>query len=550
MLEGVASSTESLTLPKNSFALPETAYNNIGEPVLFTNIVPPKLELPDLRTYLSYYGTNARPDIGAASKLLYFGLKGSETPVGVMAGEKLFLRYDSTKKPGTFIFSPDNLPTNLWITATKDDNKANVEVEMNDERGVPVTEPAIRASFALTARDFTRTGGPAWEIGKFKVDGTLLARQRARWFGQDQFLNQHGGEEFADQIGRERVEFGEGNERYVIYVKENDCLIWDGQKWHSVQIGEASRNFPLMCVNKIDDRLMRLDLWDAGGQGHVALNLVKSKEAWSPKSFEQDFKFISSRTLSQYVFQIKKERMVLRPFDWLLMTDTGWKPLTTVEEIDAYVERKTPGVLFVFSGPSQKDDKQVLKGVLYSPSRTDTSEVLFPFDQAAILGGTRPESESSSPPPANMPESMHDQPEVDLPAERVIIPNAAEEDPSPLQQIDQAPAEMLNDGHGSLEELQSMHPPVEIEIPENVILAPSVAPEAPDETLQQRVEEPASPVEEFSPVEPQAQISEAPIIVKPRNRKEPSKTVQVKKGGRKPGQLRDEIKFLLQDNNK
>ncbi len=121
------------------------------------------------------------------------------------------------------------------------------------------------------------------EIGKWKVDGTLLARQRARWLGQDLFLSRHGGDEFADLKDKDRVEFGDGNDRYSVYVKLGDCLIWDGQKWQNVRLGESSINFPLMCVTKVDDRVMTLVLWDVGGQGHVVLNLIKSKEAWTPK---------------------------------------------------------------------------------------------------------------------------------------------------------------------------------------------------------------------------------------------------------------------------
>lgn len=562
-----------LVLAKNSFTQSDAAYNDIGAPVLTTSVVQPKLELPDLRAYLTYYGTNARPDIGAASKLLYFGLKGTDAPVGAPDGEKFYLRYDATKKPGMFVFSPDNRPTNLWMIAKKDDAKANIQVGMVDENGAPVTEPAVRSTFVLAARDFTRAGAAAWEIGKWKVDGTLLARQRARWFGQDQFLNKHGGEEFNEQEGRERIEFGEADDRFVVYVKEGDCLVWDGHKWMPVQVGEASRGFPLMCVNKIDERLMRLDLWDAGGQGHVALNLVKSREAWTPKTFEQDFKFVSSRTLSQYVFEVRKNRLVLRPFDWLLLTEKGWIPLTTVEEIDGYVDRKTQGVLFVFAGPAQKEEKQVLRATLYSPSRTETYDIDFPLDQTSILGGqrveeqtqkqegdTKPQEDSqesgeqeSNGQDSSEQEDSEERPEAEEETNRIEDqPNS--EDASLQEGRDgyrpiERDEEAIQQGRGTPEEMEAMHPPQQYEeLPEGVILAPLVPQDGDsEEQVEEFFEENFEP-----PVEEEPQITKASFEEKRSHRRtsEVRGNPQLKKSKRRPGRLRDDIRFLLQDNDK
>ncbi len=371
-------------LPKNAFAQSPEAYNAIGGPILTVLLVPPKIELPDLRPYLVYYGINDRPDISATATVLHFGLKGSDTVASAAPGARLYLKYDNSKRPGAYVFSADNQQTRLWIEAEKDANKANVKVRMVNDNGEVVSEPSQRANIVLTASTFARLGGGTWEIGKWKVDGTLLARQRARWLGQDQFLNTHGGEEYADFKDKERIEFGEGNDRYSVYVKSGDCLIWDGQRWQNVRLGDGSRGFPLLCISKIDDRVMTLDLWDVGGQGHVTLNLIKSKEAWTPKTLEQDFKFISTRTLSQYVFEVKKERMVLRPYDWLLLVDKAWVPLTTPEQIDDYVDRKTQGPLYVFVGPVQKEDKQVLQAIIYSPARTEMDVVEYALDQPVL----------------------------------------------------------------------------------------------------------------------------------------------------------------------
>ena len=386
------------SLPPSSFDLSAAAYDTIGPPVLTVSIPPPTFQLPDLRPHLNYYGTNERPDIPSAATMLHFSLKGTDSLATVMPGEPLYLQYDGSARPGRYVFSSDNDPSSLWITAEPGEGQATVIVHMKDEEGAPVTEPKTREKLVLKTRDFSRFSGEKWEIGKWRVDGTLLARQRARWMGQDLFMNAHGGEEYADIVGKERIEFGEKDQQYVVYVGEGDCLIWDGERWQTIKPGEGSRDYPLMCVKKIEDRLMRLELWDVGGKGRVMLNLVRSREAWNPKSLERDFKFLSTRTLSQYVFEVKKERVVLRPFDWLLQKEKDWVSLSTVEEIDAYVQRQTPGVLFVFQGPAYSEEgRQVLRGTFYSPSRTNKEVVDWPLDQSPLLGpGLRSESPRSS----------------------------------------------------------------------------------------------------------------------------------------------------------
>jgi hypothetical protein len=164
-----------------------------------------------------------------------------------------------------------------------------------------------------------------------------------------------------------------------------------------------------MSIKKIDDRLMSFELWDAEGKNKITLNLLKSTEGWVPQNI-QAFKFVGARTRTQFVFEINKERILLSPQDWLLLIDNNWKKLTTPEEIDAYVERKTIGPLFVFDGVEKKDDKQVMQGTLFNSTRTDTQSVEIPMQQSNKKDDThqkpvpKPSNEKQEPPqPANLP---------------------------------------------------------------------------------------------------------------------------------------------------
>ena len=148
------------------------------------------------------------------------------------------------------------------------------------------------------------------------------------------------------------------------------------------------------------------------GKNRINLNLLKSNEQWIPRNLQQDFKFVAARTRSQYVFEINKERVLLKPKDWLVQTDTGWKKLETAEDIDNYVERKIHGALFVFDGVVKKDDKQVLMGTLFNASRTDAQMMEIDLAQGNMTIITMPQDkgnhhQSQSMRQAHKPEPTH-----------------------------------------------------------------------------------------------------------------------------------------------
>lgn len=368
-------------LPKSAFELPQERYNQLGQGILNLQHAAPSVQLPDLRQQLIYYGKNGRPDAHTNYTLLHFSLNGgnNKAVVSTRPEQPLYLIYD--RKTSRYVFSPNNEKSSLWVEATPiDNNEVQIKVTLTNDKGEKVTEPENYAQFSLPEKEFIRYAGTSWELGSYRVDGTLLARQKARWFGADRFLEHHGGEDYQDMASRQRVDFGENDDIYSVFVKINDTLIWNQKdnRWQVVAPGEDSLGHPLLVVKKIEDRLMTFELWDVEGKGKILLNLLKSTEPWTmqnAQSLQPMFKFVGARTRTQNVFEVNKERMVLSPSDWLLLTPKGWKKLATEEEIDNYVRRKTSGTLFVFEGIGRKDERQVMKGTLYSPSRNDYQSV-------------------------------------------------------------------------------------------------------------------------------------------------------------------------------
>ena len=184
-------------------------------------------------------------------------------------------------------------------------------------------------------------------------------------------------------VGKQRIDFGEKDELYSVYVNVGDVLVWENNRWKVARPGDDSLGKPLMLVKKIDDRLLNFELWDVEGKSKIQLNLLKSVESWNPQNLQQSFKFVGARTRSQFVFEIDKERVFLSPQDWLIKTEAGWKKLMTAEEIDDYVDRKSVGPMFVFDGIVNDDARQMLSGVIFSPSRADVSIIEIPMQQGA-----------------------------------------------------------------------------------------------------------------------------------------------------------------------
>lgn len=372
------------TLPKNVFSQTKEAYDAIGNSILNLKYSPMTMQLPDLRKHLLYYGKNGRPDAKEAKPVLHFAFTGNKTLSSSSPNEKMYVLYDRTTSPPQYIFNPGNAETPLWIQATATDHEAHIKVSMQNDNGQIIQEPWSHAQFTLPQKDFVRPTTTPWEIGKWRVDGSLLARQKARWYGPDRFLENHGGEEYAQEKGKQRIDFGEGDQLYSVFFGLGDGLIWINDTWKAVQPGVNSLGYPLLIIKKIDERLMHLELWDVDGQSKVNLNLLKSNEAWMPQNVLQNFKFLGSRTRSQFVFEINKERMLLRPQDWLVLTPNGWKKLNTPQEVDDYVSRKLTGILFIFDGIERRGDQQYIMGTLYNSSRSEAKPIEIPITPTPI----------------------------------------------------------------------------------------------------------------------------------------------------------------------
>lgn len=371
-------------LPNGAFTLTKQAYDAIGKTGCNLKFTPMTLQIPDLRNQLIYYGRNGRPDAQADHQVLHFSFANNVTPFSITVGERIYLSYERKPGGGQYCCSPWNLESPMWLEVTSSGNTANIHIFMRDEDGHMITEPEAHAQFSLQEKEAARANARAWDMGKYRVDGSLLARQKAKWMGQDLFLARHGGDEFSDWQNKHRLDFIDDEDNaYSVYAGLNDPIIWKDNRWHEVKAGTDSVAYPLMIVKKVDERIMTFDLWDVGGRSKVPLTLIKTSESWSPQQVQDKFTFLGARTRSQYIFEIDGQRMLISPKDWLLQTEEGWIKLSTPQLVDDYVERKLVGVLFVVDGLTRKEGKQVLLGMIFNPARTETQEIEIPVQQQA-----------------------------------------------------------------------------------------------------------------------------------------------------------------------
>lgn len=400
-------------LPNSPFFV-EGSDHDFEEGALALKWVPPQMQLPDLRGELIFYGKNGRPDNIPGKRSYHLALKGSQERKLIPERERTYLIYKGNYTPPSsqtyretispaqrpiwgevtpqkeresYIFSPDNQPTALWLeVAPLNDQEVAVRVNMLDEKGALVASPQELCSFSQPLQDFPKAETMGWDLGKYRVDTTLLVRQKARWIGPDLFLEMHGGEEFAYALGRERIDFFDPSTPYSCFVKEGDLLIWKEERWEVADAHQSTQNLPLMVVRKIDEKIISFDLWDPEGKGKVALSLLRSREAVGTPNLSQEFKFVGAKTWAQFIVENRdRERITLKPQDWLVLTENGWIKLDTPEQIDDYIEHRLTGPLFIFDKMTRQNGRQVLVGHLFNTSRTQVETVELPASSNTSL---------------------------------------------------------------------------------------------------------------------------------------------------------------------
>ncbi len=360
--------------PKNGFRISPSAYSAIGKGPLHLVQTKPTIQLPDLRTELLFYGVNARPDASFEDPLVHLAFKDGPTFKSIRGGERCYLKFEQ----GSYAFSDEE--TNLWIVAdTATNGKIHFHLGLLTHDGKEIDKPAAHASFTLPLIQTHGRAATSWDLGNFKVDNSLLARMRTRWYGEDLFLADHGGEEFAIARGRERIDFGEGCDLYSCFLALGESLIWKEGRWHTPLDNEDTSSYPLLHLRKRDHKLMILDLYDVEGRAKLSLSIMRARSGCEANALRDALRFVAAKTWSQFVLEAGTERIEVSPGDWLLFDGGGVRKLSSLSDIDSYVAGTLSGELMVIEKLARKEGRRLLCTHIYNATRNVLYEHEIPL---------------------------------------------------------------------------------------------------------------------------------------------------------------------------
>jgi hypothetical protein len=355
--------------PASGFSLKDKSYHTLTFSPLQVPYSLPSLRIPDLRAALKFHGKNSRPDVREGA--LFFSLGASKDIISVHPGVPEFI----IQQGGAYVLSLKNYPTDLWFEAIAEGPNARIQVFVKDENGKTLNDPKEYNSFTLPEKPASFSQG--WQIDNFRVDGTLLARQKAKWSGRDLFLEQNGGVEFMPLQDKQRITFGEGEDQYSVYLDKGDVLAWRDGRWRADIL--HTENLPLLRVDKVDERLIGMTLFSPKGDAKLLLNLLKTPDPLNLISLPKDFYFQGARTRLHSMYLVNKKREIVGPEDWFLKTPDGWRKIKTAKEVDEYIKGTLKGPLFILHRIENEQGKRWLVGTLYNPSRSEAAEVRLPL---------------------------------------------------------------------------------------------------------------------------------------------------------------------------
>ncbi len=305
-----------------------------------------------LEQKLVFLAQSMRPDVGKVEKAFCIGVKGSDQTRVVKEGEAIFFEM------------------------TQHDTGAIEAIEFSNESASSCMIPHVLDGKSLLLKlgeteIFLQASSHGRAVSGMQTGVANL--YKAKWWGQDLFLRQYGGKEYSSFVQKHKIELGEGKKRQVLFVGEGDFLSFTEGKWHVLpSLEEADPNAPLACVQSLSRDQLEIEAWDEKGFSLFQTKFVLEKTPPVQVSLSDLIQEPKLRSAKQISCKIGKKRMVLSPGDWLLKTQTGWRKLVEVDEIEAYLNHELSGDLMVFDWI---DSKGKLKGYYFNPMRTQMEPI-------------------------------------------------------------------------------------------------------------------------------------------------------------------------------
>jgi hypothetical protein len=331
--------------------------------------------VPPLTKELMIAGRNSRPDAKLVETPLLLGLKSTHQEKIAVNGEKIYL---SSQNDETFQFS--STPTSLCIQPMAMEGGVLIHVVKGEVEGEFILRETKRRELSLENEPY------------------IKVLKEAKGWGFDLFIQNYGGHEYQDLQSKWKIDFG----KRVCFVGPGDLLSWEEEEWRPAVLGQASMSFPLAKVKSVSSKEIHLEAWDTAGFSPITVYIPLQQTPLSSLKIDEMITSVKPRTTSQLSCLLGKRRVVIKEGDWWLKTETGWKNLRTLGDIENFLYHRLRGELFIFSTVSAEKGKATLKGTYFDSMRTQMSPMVLVAStdkKAAVIARKR---EKNANPPGPM----------------------------------------------------------------------------------------------------------------------------------------------------
>lgn len=320
-------------------------------------------------------GKNTRPDAKLQDTQILLGLCSAGQHCSIKSETPIFLDITLNDLGKIEAIQFAKQPTEFWITS-HDLDARSLLIEVGDS---PLFADVEKKQFAL-------------EIPSCKQPqeghAALCALQSARFIGYDAFFRIYAEKEHYRTLAqRQRVEFTGPEGSYILFLQPGDTLSWQEGKWQK----GIDPNAMLSSIEQMGEQDMAFRVWDESGFHCTEVKVQKKRIEESLPRIENFLSGARRRTKTQVTALLGGKRVILKPGDWFIQTKNGWRNLHSLADIEAYLDYKLTGVLFVFDEiQTAADGKPVLVGHLFNETRTMTDIfVVAVYQDSALQKGNQ-----------------------------------------------------------------------------------------------------------------------------------------------------------------
>ena len=308
-----------------------------------------------LEQKLVLLGQSTRPDWGKRERVFRIGIRGTKQQKVVMEGSPIFFHLTQHSSGGVENIAFANGKQGCRMIPQILDNKSLL---LKLEEGEEI-------ELQLMGQHLPKRG----------LASGILALTTGTLWGADQFFQTYGGDEYQPLGQKQKLEIEEGSKRYFLFVSAQDFLTYSKGEWRKLSsLQEAEKKAPLAKVEMVGSDQLAIEAWDEEGFPIFDVHLRAERKQPLQIVVDQVITSPKLRSAKQISCKIGKKRIFLKPGDWLIRTQTGWHKLTTLEEIEAYLNHQLRGELLVVDSI---DSHGTLKGHCFDSMRTQVQPFMI-----------------------------------------------------------------------------------------------------------------------------------------------------------------------------